>query len=93
MVARRSRDRLLVRGARGLDRAACRPRRILGAAGAPRGAGPSSRCDARDPGSAPLLVEAALASGLRFVNPPGLLLHNRPARLPSAVVVSGYWLM
>jgi GNAT superfamily N-acetyltransferase len=44
------------------------------------------------PGSAAALVEVAFAAGLRIVNPPGLLLHSRPARLPTAVVISGYWL-
>jgi GNAT superfamily N-acetyltransferase len=45
------------------------------------------------PGSAPALVETAFAAGLRFINPPGLLLHSRPATLPRALIISGYWLM
>ena len=45
------------------------------------------------PGSSAALVEVAFAAGLRFINPPGLLLHSRPATLPTAVVISGYWLM
>ena len=45
------------------------------------------------PGSCPDLVAVALAAGLRFVNPPGLLLHSRPARLPTSLVISGYWLL
>ena len=44
------------------------------------------------PGSAAALVEAAFAAGLRLVNPPGFLLHSRPARTPTALVISGYWL-
>jgi len=44
------------------------------------------------PGSGAALVEVAFAAGLRIVNPPGLLLHSQPARLPSTVVISGYWL-
>ncbi len=44
------------------------------------------------PGSAVTLVETAFKAGLRIVNPPGLLLHARPVRLPTALVISGYWL-
>ena len=49
--------------------------------------------DLEVPGSAAVLVETAFAAGLRFINPPGLLLHSRPAVLPKALVISGYWLM
>jgi GNAT superfamily N-acetyltransferase len=45
------------------------------------------------PGSSSALVETAFAAGLRIVNPPGLLLHSRPIRLPNALVISGYWLL
>jgi hypothetical protein len=45
------------------------------------------------PGSAAELVEVAFAAGLRIVNPPGLLLHSRPAKLPTALIISGYWLL
>jgi hypothetical protein len=45
------------------------------------------------PGSAPALVEAALSAGLRLIHPPGLLLHSRPATLPTELVISGYWLL
>jgi GNAT superfamily N-acetyltransferase len=44
------------------------------------------------PGSAPLLIETAFFSGLRLASPPGLLLHSRPASLPSSLAISGYWL-
>jgi hypothetical protein len=44
------------------------------------------------PGSAGALVEVAFASGLRIVNPPGLLLQSRPGRIPTTLVISGYWL-
>jgi GNAT superfamily N-acetyltransferase len=49
--------------------------------------------DLEVPGSAAALVETAFAAGLRYVNPPGLLLHSRPHVLPTALVISGYWLM
>jgi GNAT superfamily N-acetyltransferase len=45
------------------------------------------------PGSAAGLVEVAFTAGLRIINPPGLLLHSRPAKLPTTVVISGYWLL
>jgi hypothetical protein len=43
------------------------------------------------PGSCGALVEAAFDAGLKIVNPPGLLLHSRPVKLPTALVISGYW--
>jgi hypothetical protein len=36
--------------------------------------------------------EVAFTAGICVVNPPGLLLHSRPTRLPTVVVKSGYWL-
>jgi hypothetical protein len=44
-------------------------------------------------GSAAGLVELVFTSGHRIVDPPGLLLHSRPATLPTTVVISGYWLL
>ena len=49
--------------------------------------------DLEVPGSAAALVETAFAAGLRYSSPPGLLLHSRPQVLPTALVISGYWLM
>jgi hypothetical protein len=45
------------------------------------------------PGSAPSLVETALASGLRLTPPPGLLLLSADTDPPEAVAISGYWLL
>jgi hypothetical protein len=45
------------------------------------------------PGSCAALVETAFAAGLRIINPPGLLLHSRPVTPPTALVISGYWLL
>jgi len=45
------------------------------------------------PGSARDVVEAALAAGLRFTGPPGLLLLSRGLEPPRALVISGYWLL
>jgi GNAT superfamily N-acetyltransferase len=44
------------------------------------------------PGTAPRLVETALASGLRLTGPPGLLLLSDGADPPQALAISGYWL-
>jgi|SRR5579864_5097181 len=44
------------------------------------------------PGSARLLVEVALAAGLRFSTMPGLLLLSPAAKAPTTLVISGYWL-
>ena len=52
-----------------------------------------SEVDLEIPGSAPALVAVALEAGLRFVEAPGLLLHSVPVRPPSAVVISGFWLL
>lgn len=45
------------------------------------------------PGSSRELVEAALAAGLRFSDPPGLLLLSREAAPPRALAISGYSLL
>jgi GNAT superfamily N-acetyltransferase len=45
------------------------------------------------PGTAPSLVEAALASGLRLTRPPGLLLLSGGTDPPQALAISGYWLL
>jgi hypothetical protein len=45
------------------------------------------------PGTAPSLVETALASGLRLTRPPGLLLLSGGTDPPQALAISGYWLL
>ena len=45
------------------------------------------------PGTAPSLVETALASGLRLTRPPGLLLLSEGTDPPQALAISGYWLL
>jgi GNAT superfamily N-acetyltransferase len=45
------------------------------------------------PGSSVELVEAALAAGLRFTRPPGLLLLSRGVPPPRALAISGYSLL
>lgn len=45
------------------------------------------------PGSARELVETALAAGLRFESPPGLLLLSRSVPPPRALAISSYWLL
>jgi GNAT superfamily N-acetyltransferase len=45
------------------------------------------------PGTARSLVETALASGLRFTRPPGLLLLSGGTDPPQALAISGYWLL
>jgi GNAT superfamily N-acetyltransferase len=45
------------------------------------------------PGTAPSLVQAALASGLRLTRPPGLLLLSEGTDPPQAMAISGYWLL
>jgi hypothetical protein len=42
------------------------------------------------PGSSTGVVEAALAAGLRFTRPPGLLLLSRGVPPPPALAISGY---
>jgi GNAT superfamily N-acetyltransferase len=44
------------------------------------------------PGTARQLVATALAAGLRFARPPGLLLTSSNYELPQALAISGYWL-
>jgi GNAT superfamily N-acetyltransferase len=55
-------------------------------------AGASGEVSLDVPGSAREVVEAALAAGLRFTGPPGLLLLSRGLEPPRALVISGYWL-
>jgi GNAT superfamily N-acetyltransferase len=45
------------------------------------------------PGSSTELVEAALAAGLRFTRPPGLLLLSRGVEPPRGLAISGYSLL
>ena len=45
------------------------------------------------PGSARELVEAALAAGLHFQAPPGLLLLSRFVEPPRSLAISSYWLL
>lgn len=45
------------------------------------------------PGSARELVEVALAAGLRFQSPPGLLLLSPSVQPPRSVAISSYWLL
>jgi GNAT superfamily N-acetyltransferase len=45
------------------------------------------------PGTAPRMVEAALASGVRLTGPPGLLLLSDGTDPPQALAISGYWLL
>lgn len=45
------------------------------------------------PGTARTLVAAALDAGLRFSRPPGLLLLSDGCPAPTALAISGYWLL
>jgi GNAT superfamily N-acetyltransferase len=45
------------------------------------------------PGTAPRMVETALASGVRLTGPPGLLLLSDGTDPPQALAISGYWLL
>jgi GNAT superfamily N-acetyltransferase len=45
------------------------------------------------PGTAPRMVETALASGVRLTGPPGLLLLGDGTDPPQALAISGYWLL
>ena len=45
------------------------------------------------PGSARELVEVALAAGLRFQSPPGLLLLSPSVQPPRSLAISSYWLL
>jgi hypothetical protein len=45
------------------------------------------------PGTARSLVEAALASSLRLIRPPGLLLLGGGIDPPQALAISGHWLL
>lgn len=45
------------------------------------------------PGTARPLVASALDAGLRFNRPPGLLLLSDGCPAPTALAISGYWLL
>ena len=52
----------------------------------------SQDAEVQIPGTARRLVETALASGLRAMRPPGLLLLSEQSEPPKALALSGYWL-
>lgn len=53
---------------------------------------PGERAAVVVPGTAAELIEAGLAAGLRFTDPPGLLLLSREAQPPRALALSSYTL-
>lgn len=63
---------------------------VLRAEMARRGARETMLCA---PGTSRTMVATALASGLRFVRPPGLLLTSDGCPPLGAIAISGYWLL